>query len=58
MARRIQEEQCPIAAPHLGDGVWKGWYAAPGLVPLLADQLEAVRKTVADKAIVDGAKLK
>ena len=35
-----------------------GYLADKGLVPLPADQLEAVRKTVADKAIVDGAKLK
>lgn len=26
----------PFAASHLGDHVWKGRYAAPGLVPLLA----------------------
>ena len=45
----------PIAAPHLGDAAWKGWYAAPGLVPLLACLLPfvfaATRDSTLDRAI-------
>lgn len=45
----------PIAAPHLGDDVWKGWYGAPGLVPLLACLLPfvfaATRSSRLDRAI-------
>lgn len=45
----------PIAAPSLGDDVWKGWYAAPGLVPLLACMLPfvfaATRNNRLDRAV-------
>jgi peptidoglycan/LPS O-acetylase OafA/YrhL len=41
----------PFAAPHLGDAVWKGWYAAPGLVPLLACLLPFVFAATRDSRI-------
>lgn len=41
----------PIAAPYLGDDVWKGWYAAPGLVPLLACLLPFVFAATRDSRI-------
>lgn len=45
----------PIAAPHLGDEVWKGHYGAPGLVPVLACLLPfvfaATRSSRLDRAV-------
>lgn len=45
----------PSAARHLGDEAWKGWYGAPGLVPMLACLLPfvfaATRGSRADRAI-------
>jgi len=45
----------PIAAPHLDDAMWKGWYGAPGLVLLLACLLPfvfaATRDSRLDRAV-------